>query len=108
MINDEAKKLARQWAKCLKNGGYFAGGEDAAADVILSTIGLPTVAETGWDAKDHPMQGADTPFGRLVMVGWDDSHEHPVIGLDEGGSIRYMSPELLTPVGVWYELKELG
>lgn len=107
MIDHETQSKARQWALALQADNYYFPGEVAAAETILALLDAPTVAETGWDASNYPMRGADTPMGRVVMIGWDDTAEYPVMVLDQDGTLDYMAADAVTPTNAWYELKEV-
>lgn len=107
MIDHATQSKARQWALARQADNCYFPGEAAAAELILSVIDYPTVAETGWDASNYPMQGAETPLGHVVMIGWDDTAEYPVMVLDQDGTLDYMAADAVTPTNAWYELKEV-
>ena len=98
----DRENLARQWAEEIKSVPHVYHDEKhhAAADHILDTTTPLTMADVEWDYDTHYLAGAIFAGGEeVVMV---RPHNDRIV-TDKGNLL----PEMLTPNGKKYELREI-
>lgn len=105
-LDDNQKRLARQWAVLAKNFEVSSREQQAAAEYILATTESETMADVRWDHDTMPGTGALTENGDLWIMRDDAGDSIDCISPDLV-EIAFVAKDFLTPNGKRYELREV-